>query len=317
MFHLYRAALLAAAFLVTATQAHAHATLENTQGQPGKSYKGVVRIGHGCEGTATTTLKVSIPEGMIGVKPMPKPGWKLETIKGEYAGTYTLYSEKLTNGVKEIIWSGGNLPDDFYDEFVFSGAIAKDLTADKPLYVPMVQECEKGVHNWVQIPAPGQDAHALKEPAPSIRLIAAPVAPVSVKLGDLMISQPWARATPLGAPVAGGYIRIENTGTVADRLVSGVSDISAVLDFHQMRTEEGVMKMRALEDGLLIPPGQTVELKPGGYHIMFTGLKRQLKAGESFKASLVFEKAGPVTLEFRVEGIGASAPAGGDDHAGH
>ena len=153
--------------------------------------------------------------------------------------------------------------------------------------------------------------------AGSIRLIAAPDAPVSVKLGDLVISQPWARATPLGAPVAGGYIRIENTGTVADRLVSGVSDISAVLDFHEMKTADGVMKMRALEDGLLILPGQTVELKPGGYHIMFTGLKRQLKAGESFKASLVFEKAGPVTLEFRVEGIGASGPADGDDHAGH
>ena len=314
----FRAALIAASLALPATQAFAHITLENPQARPGASWKGVVRIGHGCDGTATTTLKISIPEGLVNVKPMPKAGWKLEILKGKYAAEYTLYGEKLGEGVQQIIWSGGNLPDDFYDEFVFSSTIAPGLPLDKPLYLPVVQECEKGASNWVQIPGPGQEASALKAPAPFIRLVAGPVAPVEVRLGTLVISQPWARATPAGAPVAGGYIRVTNTGEVADRLVGGSTDIARAVELHEMKTEDGVMKMRPLPDGLVIEPGQTVELKPGGLHLMFPGLKRQLKQGESFKVTLVFEKAGPVTLDFRVEGMGAQgAGAAGDEHAGH
>lgn len=313
-----RAALVAASLALTVAQAGAHATLETTQAKPGSSYKGIVRIGHGCEGTATISLKLQIPEGMINVKPMPKPGWKLETVHGKYSAEYALYGSKLTEGVKEIIWSGGNLPDDFYDEFVFSSNIAKEAAPEKPLYLPIVQTCEKGTHNWVEIPAPGQDAKLLKEPAPSIRLASGEVPAAEIKLGSLVISQPWARATPAGAPVAGGYIKVRNLGAIADHLLSGSSDIAAGLDFHEMKTEDGVMKMRPLPEGLAIEPGQTIELKPGGLHIMFNGLKRQLKQGDSFKAALVFEKAGTVVLDFRVEGIGAQgASAVLDEHAGH
>lgn len=134
------------------------------------------------------------------------------------------------------------------------------------------------------------------------------------KFGDLEIGHPWSRATPHGAQVAGGYMTITNQGSSADRLVSVSSDISDKAEIHEMAVKDGVMTMRPVEGGLEIPAGATVELKPGGYHLMLMGLKRPLAKGESFPASLTFEKAGSVTVEFRVEGIGAAADS---EHSHH
>ena len=144
-------------------------------------------------------------------------------------------------------------------------------------------------------------------------LAVAPALAADVTVGSLKISAPWARATPGGASVGGGYMSITNTGTQPDRLVAGSTDISKRFEVHQMKMENGVMKMRPVEGGLEIKPGQTVKLDPSGYHVMFTGLKRQLKKGEHFKATLDFAKAGKVDVEFTVEGIGAMS--GSDDHA--
>jgi copper(I)-binding protein len=131
--------------------------------------------------------------------------------------------------------------------------------------------------------------------------------------GSLRISSPWARATPKGASVGGGYMTITNTGTAPDRLIGGSTGIAKGFEVHEMKMDGGVMKMRPVVGGLEINPGQTVKLDPSGYHVMFTGLKDQLKQGEHFKATLDFEKAGKVSVEFTVEGIGATAPTG--DHA--
>ncbi|RUU58806.1 DUF1775 domain-containing protein, partial [Mesorhizobium sp. M2C.T.Ca.TU.009.01.2.1] len=101
----------------------AHITLETQEAAVGSTYKAVFRVPHGCEGKATTAVRVQIPEGVISVKPMPKPGWTLQTKKGKYEKSYQLYGETLTTGVKEVDWSGGNLPDEFYDEFVFRASL--------------------------------------------------------------------------------------------------------------------------------------------------------------------------------------------------
>jgi hypothetical protein len=130
-----------------------------------------------------------------------------------------------------------------------------------------------------------------------------------VTAGSLKISAPWARATPKGASVGGGYMTISNTGTAPDRLVGGTTDISGRLEIHEMSMDNGVMKMRMLPKGLEIKPGETVTFKPGGYHVMFVGLKQQLVQGGHFKATLQFEKAGKVDVDFAIEGIGAQAPA--------
>lgn len=135
------------------------------------------------------------------------------------------------------------------------------------------------------------------------------------KLGALKIDHPWSRATPGGAKVAGGYLKIENTGTAADRLVSiSAPTISGRTEIHEMATKDGVMTMRPLEGGVAIPAGAKVEFKPGGYHIMFMELKQPLKQGESVKGTLTFEKAGTVEVEFKVDAVGAR---GGGDHGAH
>jgi copper(I)-binding protein len=134
------------------------------------------------------------------------------------------------------------------------------------------------------------------------------------KLGDLQIVQPWSRATPKGAKVAGGYLKITNSGKAADRLLGGTAEVSDGVEVHEMRMDRGVMTMREVNGGLEIKPGATVELKPGGLHLMFVGLQRQLTKGERFKASLQFEKAGRIDVDFAVEAIGGPPS---HDHKGH
>ena len=126
-----------------------------------------------------------------------------------------------------------------------------------------------------------------------------------VTAAGLKISAAWARATPKGAPVGGGYLTITNNGNAPDRLIGGSSDSSTRFEIHNMTMDNGVMKMRPVAAGIEIKPGQTVELKPGDYHVMFVGLKKTLEQGDHVKATLKFEKAGDVPVDFTVEGIGA------------
>jgi len=121
-----------------------------------------------------------------------------------------------------------------------------------------------------------------------------------IKAGTLVISHPWSRQSPMAADVAAGFMTITNQGQVADRLVKVETPISAVAQLHDMKMEGDVMKMAELPDGITLPPGATVELKPRALHIMFMGLTSQPVEGESFEATLTFEKAGRVEVEFEV-----------------
>ena len=160
---------LAGAGLCAAT-AHAHVTLETAQAQAGTGYKAVLRLPHGCKGAATVRLSVQIPDGVIAVKPQPKPGWQIEITHGPYAQAYTFHGARLTEGVRTLTWSGGKLPDAYYDEFVFSSQIASSLPPGTTLHFPVVQTCEQGsVERWIEIPAAGQTGH-LEMPAPALRV---------------------------------------------------------------------------------------------------------------------------------------------------
>jgi len=139
---------------------------------------------------------------------------------------------------------------------------------------------------------------------------AAPALAQEIKAGDLTIEKPWARATPKGAEVGAGYLVIRNDGASPDRLTGGSADFAAV-EIHEMTMEGGVMKMRELKDGLVIPAHGSVKLAPNGDHVMFTALKSPLVKGESVKATLTFERAGAVTVDFAVQGVGAAAPGDG------
>lgn len=131
-----------------------------------------------------------------------------------------------------------------------------------------------------------------------------------IKAGDLVITQAWSRATPGGAKVAGGYLTIENKGSVADRLIGGSADVAEKVQVHEMGMNNGVMTMRPLGQGLTIEPGKTVKLAPGGYHLMLLDLKNPLKQGDKLPVTLEFEKAGKVRLSLDVQGVGAQGPGG-------
>lgn len=139
-----------------------------------------------------------------------------------------------------------------------------------------------------------------------------PASADDANVGAIKIAAPWARATPKGASVGGAYFTLTNTGTTSDRLVGGSSDAAQRVEIHEMSMDNGVMKMRELPKGLEIEPGQTVDFKPGGYHVMLIGLKKPLTQGEEVKATLTFEKAGKVDVVFKIEGIGAQSGGGHD-----
>ena len=137
-------------------------------------------------------------------------------------------------------------------------------------------------------------------------------------LGDLKIHHPASRATLPGQPVGGGFMTITNKGGEADRLVSITApDVSDDVQIHEMAIENDVMKMRQLPDGVEIPAGAKVELKSGGLHVMFMKIKHPFKEGESFKATLTFEKAGPVEVNFKIEAAKPAAAKAGDASANH
>ena len=148
-------------------------------------------------------------------------------------------------------------------------------------------------------------------------LFAAPALAQEIKAGNLVITQAWTRATPGGAKVGGGYLTIENKGTAPDRLIGCSADIADKVQVHEMAVNNGVMTMRPLDKGLVIEPGKTVELAPGGYHLMMLDLKSPLKQGDKVPVTLEFEKAGKVKLSLDVQGVGAQAPAAAGDTGGH
>jgi uncharacterized protein YcnI len=305
------------------TLAVAHVSFEVPTVQAASNIKAVLRVPHGCDSEATHTVRVRIPSGVIAVKPMPKPGWQLATVKADYEKPYVLHGKPMTSGVSEIVWSGGNLPDDQFDEFAFQARIVDDLAPQTVLSFPTVQTCKSKTAAWTDIAAPGVDPHSLKRPAPTLlvqvqatKSDAAAAAPATktYKVGNLIIETPWLRQPPNGARVAGGFMKITNTGKEADRLTASSVTFAKRVEIHEMAMADGVMRMRELTAGLEIKPGQTVELKPGGFHLMFMDIAQPPKAGETMKATVTFAKAGVVEIDVPVM---AMSPGSGGGHKGH
>ena len=145
--------------------------------------------------------------------------------------------------------------------------------------------------------------------ATAIAAFALPAFAHDYKVGSLEIDNPWTRATPPSAQSGGGFLTITNKGTTPDRLVAVRTTASNKAEIHEMRMDGNVMRMRELEKGLEIPPGATVELKPGSYHLMFMELKAPFAKDAKIPATLVFEKAGSVDVELSVAAMGAASPA--------
>ena len=131
------------------------------------------------------------------------------------------------------------------------------------------------------------------------------------KLGQLEISQPWARATAPTAPAGGGFLTITNRGTATDRLIAVRTPVAEQAQIHEMKMDGSVMRMRELERGLEIPAGATLTLAPGGFHLMLMGLKKPLTKDTRVPLTLVFEKAGTIDVELAIEAMGATSRAHG------
>src|SRR3984885_211584 len=152
--------------------------------------------------------------------------------------------------------------------------------------------------------------------AGALALAALPLAAAGARAADydagsIHITQPWARATPKGASSGAGYLTVTNNGTAPDRLTCASSDAAAHCQIHTMSMENGVMKMRPVEGGLEIKPGETVTLKPGSDHMMFVNPKHPFETGSTIAATLQFEKAGAVKVDVPVLAMGAAAPGSG------
>lgn len=137
--------------------------------------------------------------------------------------------------------------------------------------------------------------------------------------GNITIENPWSRPTPPGVPMGVGYMAITNHGDSDITLTSATSHRAEKVSIHESTMKDGTMSMRPLKDGLPIPAGETVELKPHGYHLMLEKLKGPLKAGESVPLTLTFEGAADMNIELNVEPLdgGIEKKENGMDHSGH
>lgn len=305
-------AAASAALLMSATYAFAHASFSVAEAPADSYYTGELRIPHGCDGKATNTVSVKIPEGLINVKPRVKAGWKVEIIKGDYQKAYELHGKKVTSGPVEIRWTGGEIPDDMFDAFEITGKLA-GVEAGQTLSFVTTQTCgSDGSITWGDIPKDGQSAHDLEHPAPSIAIVASKDGhghghagmnasePGSAKVGDVSVKGGFLKGMLAGQAVGGGFVTIMNGAAADDRFVSASSPVADHVEIHEMKMENDVMKMRPLAEGIAVPAGQAVELKPGGLHMMFMGVKTPFRAGDMVPVTLTFEKAGPVEVMFPV-----------------
>ena len=159
-----------AGLALAASPALAHVDLVNDEAAVGE-FVATFQVPHGCDGAATTALRIQIPAGVFDVKPMPEPGWKIDIKSGKYATPFTDGGQSLTQGVTEVDYSSGNLPDNEYQQFVVYMSLADSLTKGTTVYFPVVQECAKGaVVRWIQIPAAGKSEDDYPNPAPGLKI---------------------------------------------------------------------------------------------------------------------------------------------------
>lgn len=158
--------LAATALVLWAATVSAHVSLEPTAALAGSTYKATLRITHGCSGSATTLIRVFVPDGMRGARPIPKPGWTLSAPKVALAVPYDNHGRRVTEAVREISWRGGPLPDAWADEFAFVGQLP---IQPGRLAFKVLQECESGRNEWFEIAAP--DASAPARPAPMLEVL--------------------------------------------------------------------------------------------------------------------------------------------------
>jgi hypothetical protein len=315
-----------AVFALTATvfsnSASSHAVLAESSATAGSYYKGAVRIGHGCDGSSTTGIKLFIPAGFEGAKPQPKAGWAVTVKKAKLAEPYVSHGKTISEDVVEIEWKANSkesaLVDGAFDEFSFMTKLPEKSGAK---WLRVLQTCEKGQNDWAEIPASGISTKGMKMPAALLN-IQVEGSPASVFAnGNVTISDSWVRPTVAGQKATGAFMKI--TAKENSKLLGVSSPVAGVAEIHEMKMEKDVMKMGAISS-LDLPAGKAVELRPGSYHLMLMDLKASVDKGAKVPLTLRFQDA--KGAKFQVEMMldttmptsgpnSANAPAsGGHEH---
>jgi copper(I)-binding protein len=263
-----------------AAPAFAHVSLQQPVADTGSSYQAVLRINHGCDGSATTAVTVQLPAGFDSPQPVAKAGWTIERRGNEVTWTASGKQSWLAPKDKGDFAVDGKLP-----------------ATPASLWMKVRQTCEQGRIDWSDLPATGTSTAGMKTPAVLLQV----QAPAAVK-----VEQAWVRPTVAGQQGTGGYMKL--TARDGQRLVGASSPVAGVAEIHEMKMDGNVMTMRPI-GALDLPAGKTVELKPGGLHLMLMDLKQPLAAGSSVPLTLVLKDGRGV--ESRVETqlqVGHAAP---------
>ena len=257
--------------------AFSHVALEAKSASAGSVYKAVFQVGHGCDGSATTGISVQIPAGFQGAKPYPKAGWTLSVKRDKLARPHDSHGNQVSDDVSVVSWTAVSkeaaLQDAFFDEFVLRGKLPE--TAG-PLWFKVLQTCMNGSNDWSELPASGMSSKNLKLPAALLEVTGKDAQTVEV-------TQAWVRSTVQGQKGTGAFMSI--TARDGARLVGVSSPVAGVVEVHEMKMEGDIMKMRAVPV-LDLPAGHTVQLKPGGYHLMLMDLKQPLPRGSRVPLTL-------------------------------
>jgi len=284
----------ASAALLAGAAAQAHVSLQSGSAVAGNDYQAVFRVGHACAGAqATTGIAVRLPAGFALADAQARKGWKLDVQKA---------------GAAEVRWTAESpqdaLPGTTQGEFTLNGKLP---AAPGPLWFKVLQTCDTGSTDWAQLPASGTSTAGLA--APAARLDVLPVGTAAVDVRDA-----WVRAAVPGQSGTGAFMKL--TAPAGARLVGASTPVAGVAEVHEMKMEGDTMRMREVK-GVELPARQTVELKPGGFHLMLMDLKQPITQGKTVPVTLQFEDAKGVRSSLDVQvpvrlsapGNATSAPA--------
>jgi copper(I)-binding protein len=272
--------------------AQAHVSLEQTKAEAGSAYKAVLRIGHGCDGAATTGLAVQMPNGFEAVKPLHKPGWNVQ----QQGATITWTAAS----------PAGALPSNERGEFAVAGKLP---AAAGPLWFKVLQTCERGSLDWSQVPAQGIATAGLTTPAALLEVMSRAEFAQAQLLPK--VEAAWVRSSVPGQQGTGAFMKL--TAKESTQLVGVSTPVAGTAEVHEMKMDGDVMRMRAVPK-LDLPAGKTVELKPGGYHVMLMDLKQPLAPGSTVPLTLVLRNPKGVESKLELKVPVAAAPAGGHKH---
>lgn len=277
------------ALLTAVGGAHAHVTLPPGGVTAGSVYPAAFRVGHACkDASSTTAIKVRVPEGFVPLQAPPRPGWTISVTPTDVSWTAATPAAAL--------------PANERTSFVVRGRLT-----EKPgtLWFKVLQVCDKGSADWAEVPRDGS-----KPEFPAARLDVLPlgVAPVDVR-------DAWARVAVPGQATSGVFAKL--TAPAGSRLVGGSTPVAAGVEIHEMKLDGDVMRMRMLDAGLELPPAETVELKPGGYHLMLTGLRQPLPVGSTVPLTLRFVDRDGRTGELEAQVPVVAAPTLGSTEHRH